>query len=114
MFQRNLFKKPIDETQRDMASGTVTSFFTIPWNKLGFLKRVEIKNDTQSAANITIRDNYNDSITSASGYDVKKEIYVGANSQYDEDIKEDIPLLEEVSAESTVSGCDITLTARTN
>ncbi|GAI38494.1 unnamed protein product, partial [marine sediment metagenome] len=57
MFERRLFNKPIAVTKQDMVSGVnfhlpdpyvdppvtgPTRFFQIPWNKLGYLKRIQI------------------------------------------------------------------------
>jgi len=126
-FQRSLFNKPISETEQGIASGTNISMFSIPTNKLGFLKRIQANNPTASGINVEIWDNYQDPTAAAlaaagvsapavlaSGLEKRKDIHIPSNIEqinWNED--EDIPLLGEVFVRSDTSGLDVTVTART-
>ncbi len=122
MFERSLFNKPIALTHQDMASGysgditTGTLFFGIPWNKLGYLKRVEIHGP--SGVLVEIWDDFIDPITDASGFVKRKDLMIPcvcalSEGQLIENIDEDIPLLGDIYAFPSLSGVDLTIAVRT-
>jgi hypothetical protein len=122
MFERSLFNKPIAVTHQQMTSGvssditTGTLFFGIPWNKLGYLKRIEAHGP--SGVFIEVWDNFYDSITAASGFVKRKDLFIPCvctlpEGQLIEDIDEDIPLLGDIYAFPSLSGVDLTIAVRT-
>jgi hypothetical protein len=122
MFERSLFDKPIARTIQAMASGvssdiaTWTFFFGIPWNKLGYLKRVEAHGP--SGVFIEIWDDFHDPITMVSGLEKRKDLFIPCvctlpEGQLIEDIDEDIPLLGNIYAVPSLSGVDLTIAVRT-
>jgi len=122
MFERSLFDKPISITRQGMTSGvssditTGTLFFGIPWNKLGYLKRIEAHGP--SGVFIEVWDNFYDSITAASGFVKRKDLFIPCvctlpEGQLTEDITEDIPLLGDIYAFPSLSGVDLTIAVRT-
>lgn len=128
MFERKLFKKPIAVTRQDLVSGYTfpaggyvepptagpTRFFSIPWDRLGFLKRVEATGVSGYDVHLRIYDDYYDEITKASGWEKRKAITIPdgtAQINWDED--QDIPLLGTVYVATDVSGIDVTIGART-
>jgi len=122
MFERSLFDKPISITRQGMTSGvssditTGTLFFGIPWNKLGYLKRIEAHGP--SGVFIEVWDNFYDSITAASGFVKRKDLFIPCvctlpEGQLIEDIDEDIPLLGDIYAFPSLSGVDLTIAVRT-
>lgn len=122
MFERRLFKKPICVTQQDMSSGvsstigTWTSFFSIPWNKLGYLKRIEIGkgcNGASGCVEFDIWDDFYDPITEVSGLVKRKSITIpNGTAQINWDETQDIPLLGNIYAYPSISGLDATICAR--
>ena len=122
MFERSLFNKPIAVTHQHMMSGvssditTGTWFFGIPWNKLGYLKRVECHGP--SGVFIEIYDDFEDPLTDASGFQKIKDLFIPCvctlpEGQLIEDIDEDIPVLGDLYVFPSLSGVDLTLTVRT-
>jgi hypothetical protein len=122
MFERSLFDKPIAMTIQSLPSGvssditTGTLFFGIPWNKLGYLKRIQAHGP--SGVSIEIWDNFNDSITDTSGFEKRKDVFIPCvctlpDGQLIEDIDEDIPILGDIYAFPSLSGVDLTITVRT-
>jgi len=122
MFERSLFNKPIARTIQGMASGvssditTGTLFFAIPWNKLGYLKRVEAHGP--SGVFIEIWDDFDDPVTDVSGFVKRKDLMIPcvcelSEGQLIEDIDEDIPLLGSIYAFPSLSGVDLTIAVRT-
>ncbi|GAI40323.1 unnamed protein product, partial [marine sediment metagenome] len=69
MFERRLFNKPIAVTIQNMEAGQ-TEFFQIPWNKIGYLKRIEIGRTCAPEASgcftFEIWDDFEDGITETS------------------------------------------------
>lgn len=132
MFERRLFNKPIAVTKQDMVSGVnfhlpdpyvdppvtgPTRFFQIPWNKLGYLKRIQIGRGCDGASGcftFQIWDDYEDEITEVSGYEKRKDITIpDAIAQINWDETEDIPLIGTIYGVPSISGVDVTITART-
>lgn len=123
MFERSLFNKPVAVTHKAMVSGvqsllsTMTNFFTISWNKLGYLKRIEIGRGCNGASGcfqFEIWDDFYDPITEVSGLVARKVITIpDGTAQINWDETEDIPLLGTIYGFPTISGVDVTLTART-
>lgn len=122
MFERALFNKPIAMTIQSMASGvssditTGTLFFGIPWNKLGYLKRVQCHGP--SGVVIEIWDDFIDSVTLASGFVKRKDLFIPCvctlpEGQLIEDIDQDIQLLGDIYAFPSLSGVDLTIAVRT-
>lgn len=135
MFERKLFNKPIAVTKQFMASGVdfeglpfpyvadpvppltgPTRFFQIPWNKLGYLKRIEIGRGCDGASGcftFEIWDDYADLLTLYSGFTKRKDITVpDGTDQINWDETEDIPLLGTIYGVPSISGVDVTITAR--
>ena len=123
MFERRLFNKPIAVTQQNMSSGVSsaigswTPFFTIPWNKLGYLKRIEVGRGCDGASGcltFEIWDNYADLLTPWSGLEKRKDITIpDGTTQINWDETEDIPLLGAIYGFPSISGVEATITART-
>lgn len=126
MFERALFNKPIANTHQFMASGSATDistwqdFFTVPWNRLGYLKRIEIGRTCaefvqSGCVKFEIYDDFYDPITEVSGLIKRKSITIPFGvDQINWDETEDIPLLGTVYGfAEMVSGLDVTLTMRT-
>lgn len=123
MFERRLFTKPIAVTHQGMSSGissdidTWTSFFTIPWNKLGYLKRIEVGRTCAPEASgcfvFDIWDDFYDPITEVSGLVKRKAITIpDGTTQINWDETEDIPLIGRIYGFPSISGMDATITAR--
>ncbi len=125
MFERRMFLKPICATHQFMASGIATDietwqdFFTIPWNKLGYLKRIEIGRTCSEFAysgcvKFEIYDDFYDPITEVSGLVKRKSITIPFGvDQISLDETEDVPLIGTIYGFSEmVSGLDVTLCAR--
>lgn len=117
IFVRRLFNKPLAETVQGIASGTDVTLFEIPWNRLGFLKRVQIGrgcNGASGCIEFKIYDNYQDTLTDTSGFTKRKSITIPTGVDYiNHDETQDIPLLGEITVTSSVSGVDVTIAART-
>lgn len=122
MFERALFLKPVARTIQGMASGvssnitTGTLFFGIPWNKLGYLSRVQCHGP--SGVFIEIWDNFIDSVTLASGFQKIKDLFIPCvctlpEGQLIEDINQDIPVLGDIYVFPSLSGVDLTIACRT-
>lgn len=123
IFERRLFLKPICNTEQDMPSGvsdtisTWTSFFTVPYNKLGYLKRIELGRGCDGASGcftFDIWDDFYDPITSVSGLVKRKAITIpGGISYINHDETEDIPLIGNIYGVPSISGIDATICMRT-
>lgn len=122
MWQRQMFLKPISVLKQDVASGvgtditTWTRFYAIPWNKLGYLKRIEVGRGCDGASGcmtIEIWDNFYDPITLVSGLEKRQDITMpDGTAQMCWDLTEDIPLLGDIYAVPSISGADIKLCSR--
>lgn len=123
IFERHTFKKPMSHTEQSIASGTAgdyttgVSLFSVPWDRIGYLKRVELGrgSDTISGClTFELWDHFSDDQTDVSGAVKRKDITLPADEDWLElDIDEDIEILEELRAVSTISGIDATVTCRT-
>lgn len=122
IFLRKSFNKPIAVTHQGMASGTDVSFFQIPFAKLGYLKRIQVGrgcNGASGCIELDIFDTFADPLT-GSEWPVPGVMQVKRKSitippsiaQLNWDETEDIPLLGLITAASSVSGIDMTITAR--
>lgn len=95
-----------------------THFFTVPWNKLGYLKRIEIGRGCHAAASgcalFDIYDDFYDAITEVSGLIKRKAITIPAGvDQINWDETSDIPLIGAIYGVPSISGLDVTLCMRT-
>lgn len=123
MFERRLFLKPICHTEQYMPSGvegdlsTWTRFFGIPWDHLGYLKRIEIGRTCDGVSGcffVQIWDNFYDPITEVSGLIKRKDITVPEGiTQINWDETSDAPLIGDLYVYTPVSGLVITLCAQT-
>jgi len=103
-------ERPISKTVTATSGATnLADVFEVPWNKTGYLKRIEGLNDTASDADLTVKDSYEDGITGVSGFATRKQFRIAAGTFESEDVKEDVPLLGLVRLQSTVSGFDVTI-----
>jgi len=123
MYERRLFLKPICKTERNVPSGvssditTGTHFFGSPWNRLMYLKRIEIGrgcNGVSGCAEVEIWDNFSDSVTGVSGFEERKHITIpDGTAQLNWDETADVPILGDVWVFPSISGLDITICAQT-
>lgn len=128
MFERRLFKKPIAVTRQSLVSGSnfpvdgyveppttgPTKFLQIPYNRLGFLKRIESTGISGFDVHLDIYDDYYDALTEVSGWAKRKSIVIPDGTlfmNHDED--QDIPLLGTIYAATNISGIDVTIACRT-
>jgi len=123
MYERRLFLKPICRTTQGVPSGISsditdwTMMFNIPWNKLGYLKRIEIgracHEETSGCVVVDIYDDFYDPITEVSGLVKRKAITIPDDTaQINWDETEDVPLIGAIYVVPQFSGLDITLCAR--
>jgi len=106
-------ERPISKTVTATSGATnLADVFEVPWDKIGYLKRIEGLNDTASDADLTVKDSYEDTKPSpeVSGFATRKQFRIAAGSFASEDVKEDVPLLGLIRLQSTVSGFDVTIT----
>lgn len=127
MYERRLFLKPVCRTEQYVASGisgdseSWTRILTIPWDKLGYLKRIEIgrtcEAEASGCATLDIWDDFympeTDEGDEVSGLIKRKAITIPLNTeQINWDETSDIPLIGDIYVCPSLSGWDITLCAR--
>lgn len=103
-------KNPVSKTLESIASGTYVSLFSIPYNKIGKLLKIQTERPSK-AGYFRIYDSYQDSVTTVSGFTLRKGLAFASGVSTIENVNKTVKLFQDIKVYASVSGFNVTVSA---